>query len=206
MNEKEWYRYAFNNFMATLASWSTPKCICMDWHNQNGSREGAIRFLLDVDSGNLIISGDYGMAIAHWDTKLTPEKVYRFTNDTGYFADKIRCTTDRYIYSNDAAKEDLELIAKKSRANKETTEFLLQFLNTWFSENEVLDAACYPLEVKDALNRLNPNWNIFDQVIGRRMHGRIGIWAWAYQKAYERLADNPDFARLEEKLKEDAAV
>lgn len=110
----ESFRFAFRNFQASIASWSTPACICIDWKNQNGTSDGAIRYLIDRAVGNVTVSGDYGTAVAHWDTELTPEKLYQFTDDASYFTEKLRCATDRYEFSPQAANEDLDVIASES--------------------------------------------------------------------------------------------
>lgn len=46
------------------------------------------------------------------------------------------------------------------------------------------------------LNSINPRWSYTKKWIGQRAHGRIGIWVWCYQRAYEQLRNRIELAGL----------
>ena len=49
------------------------KILIIDWKNKDGSGEYAIRYTLDMEKGNFIITGDVGYCIASWYNHLTPD-------------------------------------------------------------------------------------------------------------------------------------
>lgn len=190
----DWYQYVFRNFEASLLPWSTPQCVGIDWKNKNGSKESAIRFVIDADAGNLIISGDYGSCIAWWDTKLTPSKVYTFFNDVGYFIGKIKCSTDLWKFSDSAVMEDLDELANESALIPEVKDELMAHLKYWFENHDLTMESEYPEYILDELTELCPNWCYKIPKLGKRISERISIWQRSYQKAYEELCKHQEFA------------
>lgn len=65
--------------------------LVIDWKNKNGSGEYSIRYTLDIEKGNFIVTGDVGYCIASWYNHLTPDNLCKFLNNIGYFKEKINC-------------------------------------------------------------------------------------------------------------------
>ena len=83
------------------------KILIIDWKNKDGSGEYAIRYTLDMEKGNFIITGDVGYCIASWYNHLTPDNLCKFLNNIGYFKEKINCWTESYTYRYKDIKDDL---------------------------------------------------------------------------------------------------
>lgn len=196
-NTKEvWYQYIFRDFEATLLPWSTPQCVGIDWKNRNGSKEHAVRFIIDAEAGNLIVSGDYGSCIARWDTNLTPAKVYTFFNDVGYFVGKIKCSTDLWDFQDDAVMEDLDELANNSMLHPEEKDKLIAHLKYWFENHEFTMESVYPDYILSELTELCPNWRYRIPKLGQRVSERINIWRRAYRKSYEELSKRKEFVDI----------
>ena len=58
------------------------------------SGEYAIRYSLDMEKGNFIITGDVGYCIASWHNHLTPDNLSKFLDNIGYFKEKIECWSE----------------------------------------------------------------------------------------------------------------
>lgn len=80
------------------------KILIIDWKNKDGSGEYAIRYTLDMEKGNFIITGDVGYCIASWYNHLTPDNLCKFLNNIGYFKEKINCWTESYTYRYKVSK------------------------------------------------------------------------------------------------------
>ena len=57
------------------------KILIIDWKNKDGSGEYSIRYTLDIEKGNFIVTGDVGYCIASWYNHLTPDNLCKFLNN-----------------------------------------------------------------------------------------------------------------------------
>ena len=187
--DNTWYQRIFKDFEATLLPWSTDKCIGIMWKNKNGSKLGAIRYILDVEVGNLMISGDYGSCMASWNTQVTPNKLYDSLENASYFSGKIKCSTDMWEFPQDAIKEDLFELGNESYLPLCKYKSLINFLENWFLNQDLTIYTQYPCEITAALKSLNPKWN---KRIGQRLSNRVRIWTTCYRMAFAQLQKQKD--------------
>ena len=109
--KREMCQQKFKDFEAIKVA-ENEQILVMDWKNKNGYSEYSIRYMLDKEKGNLIITGDLGAGIASWYNSLYPEKLASLLNDIGYFKSKIQCCTETYTYRYKDIEEDLMSIKK----------------------------------------------------------------------------------------------
>lgn len=58
--------------------------LVIDWKNKNGSGEYSIRYTLDIEKGNFIVTGDVGYCIASWYNHLTPDNLFQYTRSQDF--------------------------------------------------------------------------------------------------------------------------
>ena len=96
----------FQNHVATFTDYGNIKILDFQ---RPGSNEYRIRFLFEEDHYRLHISGDLGELIAANYKNMVFELFERdFTNNTGYFAEKIDCMSRKvYYYDEEQAEKDI---------------------------------------------------------------------------------------------------
>lgn len=96
----------FENHIATFTDYGNIKIL--DFKNP-GSNNYRIRFLFEEDYYRLHISGDLGELIACNCSNMVFEKFeHDFSNNVGYFAEKIDCMSrSMYYYDEEQAKKDI---------------------------------------------------------------------------------------------------
>lgn len=134
--------------------------LVIDWKNKNGSGEYSIRYTLDIEKGNFIVTGDVGYCIASWYNHLTPDNLCKFLNNIGYFKEKINCWTESYTYRYKDIKDDL-FVLKNDLLND--TDFS-KYYSDW--------------------------WDSGFSTLGRRISDRIYLWAAGFQMAWKQLSEN----------------
>lgn len=98
------------------------KILIIDWKNKDGSGEYAIRYTLDMEKGDFIITGDVGYCIASWHNHLTPDNLSKFLDNIGYFKEKIECWSEKYTYRYKDIKADLNMLKDDLLADTDFTE------------------------------------------------------------------------------------
>lgn len=139
-----WFDFIFHNFEASIAKWSTEDCVCIDWKNKSGSKESAIRYLIDRQAGNVTISGDYGTCVAAWDTELSPKKLADFMADVGYFVGKVKCATNFWDFPTEAIEEDLSMLREDTELAESEADQICTFLEYWFDNHDQHINESYP--------------------------------------------------------------
>ena len=140
--------------------------LVIDWKNKNGSGEYSIRYTLDIEKGNFIVTGDVGYCIASWYNHLTPDNLCKFLNNIGYFKEKINCWTESYTYRYKDIKDDLfvlknDLLNDTDFSEEEIDEDIEEIL----SMAEYIDKgmASYP-DLIDIYTKYYSDWWILDSV------------------------------------------
>ncbi len=163
----------------------------VDWRRSDGSGEYAVRYILDIQKGNFIVTGDLGDSIASWYNPVSPKNLKLYLDDILYYIGKLQCSSDLYCYRNEDIIRDLEDL------KEEYTEISMTMdeeeINTDFEEmKEILLAlplpCTYPEELTDLMQKYEEDW--FDSNfagIGKRVSPRVVLWAVGYQMACERL-------------------
>lgn len=97
----------FKNHKASLVV-DTDRFTVIDWRNENGSSVYYINFIVDKARGVFTISGDLGECIAWWGNKLSVSDLKKYIcDDVGYFISKFQCSTDKYVYDEEDAVNDI---------------------------------------------------------------------------------------------------
>lgn len=158
-----------------------------DWANANGSSDYAIRYVLDIKKGILMITGDVGSAIVNWYSPVTAKKLKGLVLDIGYFVGKIKCSTDLYIYREEGIREDLnekyvELQHKVSDDSLDDLREDFEVLLDWCNNHQCADAKITP-----EIEMICDTYAINLDRIGRRISPRVHLWAVGYQMLAEQL-------------------
>lgn len=112
---------AVPEFEAVILPWSkdgqepdgTTSCaengiLGLEWKNRDGSGIYRSRYIIDLEKGNIIITGDCGNAIACFSNPLKVEQLSGLVSGIGYFAEKIRCGEGMFTYEPEDIEEDLQ--------------------------------------------------------------------------------------------------
>lgn len=170
----------------------------MDWRDKNGSGNLATRYIVDKKKGDLIIKGDAGDCIASWYNKVTPEDLVHYINSTGYFMEKMQCTTNKYTYNHEDVEADLEEQKQeylKLLHDGDTDAYTEEELEEDFERmQEILDEyppgenRAYTEELIDLMSKYNTDWweSPFTS-LGQRIDKRIYLWTFGYQEGVERI-------------------
>lgn len=95
----------FKNHKAVYVEYSSNLAV-LDWRNKSGSSIHYIRYVFD--GNNLYISGDVGAAVVYLTEKATLSTLADYLDRVYYFAEKIQCSTDLYMYDYATARKVLE--------------------------------------------------------------------------------------------------
>lgn len=199
-------RRRYQNFEAVILPWSkdwqrsdiTASCtengiLGLEWKNRNGNGIYRSRYIVDLERGNIIITGDCGSAIACFSNSLMVEQLSGLVSNIGYFAEKIRCGEGMFTYEPEDIEEDLQFAEecwrKKHHENwSDTITDSIKRLRAWFSENEVTGTD-YPKEICDILEEMDPNWRHAVYLrFGKRLSARVYMWQIGLQMALEQIS------------------
>lgn len=167
--------------------------LVIDWKNKNGSGEYSIRYTLDIEKGNFIVTGDAGYCIASWYNHLTPDNLCKFLNNIGYFKEKINCWTESYTYRYKDIKDDLfvlknDLLNDTDFSEEEIDEDIEEILS--MAEYIEKGMASYPDLIDIYTKYYSDWWDSGFSTLGRRISDRIYLWAAGFQMAWKQLSEN----------------
>ena len=167
--------------------------LVIDWKNKNGSGEYSIRYTLDIEKGNFIVTGDVGYCIASWSNHLTPDNLCKFLNNIGYFKEKINCWTESYTYRYKDIKDDLfvlknDLLNDTDFSEEEIDEDIEEILS--MAEYIEKGMASYPDLIDIYTKYYSDWWDSGFSTLGRRISDRIYLWAAGFQMAWKQLSEN----------------
>jgi hypothetical protein len=173
--------------------------LILDWRDKSGSGEYAVRYIVDCQKGNLIVSGDLGDCIASWFNNVTPDKLACYVNDISYFMGKFQCSSDTYDYQWRDIVSDLEGIKEEflkddgnwnhgiseDEVEEDFAEMIRLCDEMTFGENVPYPDAFVELVEKYA----DPWWESEFAHIGKRISGRVYLWAVGYQMALKQIRE-----------------
>lgn len=167
--------------------------LVIDWKNKNGSGEYSIRYTLDIEKGNFIVTSDVGYCIASWYNHLTPDNLCKFLNNIGYFKEKINCWTESYTYRYKDIKDDLfvlknDLLNDTDFSEEEINEDIEEILS--MAEYIEKGMASYPDLIDIYTKYYSDWWDSGFSTLGRRISDRIYLWAAGFQMAWKQLSEN----------------
>ena len=109
---KQKARERFRDFVATVVL-RNEQFFIVDWRDKSGSGNYAVRYLLDIEKGNFIVTGDLGDSVASWFNRVTPKNLKSYITDIGYYVGKFQTTSNQYTYDWDDVVEDLEKVKEE---------------------------------------------------------------------------------------------
>ena len=95
--------------------------LIIDWRKANGSNDYYVNYVVDKRRGMFAVSGDLGNSIAVWGNEIKPEKLKEWIyNDPGYYASKIKCSSNLYYYDEQEIIDELKAEGMGSWADEDT--------------------------------------------------------------------------------------
>lgn len=193
---KDRYRERFKDHKATVFL-ENEDFLILDWRNKDGNGDYSVRYIVDCQKGNLLISGDLGYCIASWFNKVSPDNIARYVNDIQYFMGKFQCSSDKYDYRWEDIKSDLESIKEEYLEEHESYGESAYEIEEDFSEMLHLceemtfgENVPYPDDfVELAEKYADPWWESEFADIGKRISGRVYLWAVGYQMALKQIRE-----------------
>lgn len=159
---------------------NTDAITVIDWRRADGSGEYGVRYIVDKQKGNLIITGDLGDCIGSWYNSFSMHDIYTYLHDVYYFMSKFECSSDKYTYKYDDIAADISEIKKE----------VLETVKQEFDNEEDLSYGldddgynCSDYEWDDVEEKINDD---FDKIQGE-MEERSG--KGTYSNGVEELMD-----------------
>lgn len=171
--------------------------LIVDWRREDGCGDYYINFIVDKKRGAFIVSGDLGDSIAVWYNPVAVKDMSSWIyNDIEYYINKIQCSSNLYTYYEDDILADImEFLGEKD------IEFLLENNPEYENIDELKEALMKNIE--DSLygrNTFIPSNNLIELLseddpdywewlpnCGRRIEGRVYLWAIGFKMALDQL-------------------
>lgn len=166
--------------------------LILDWKNANGSSTYYIRYILDKQTGTLIIQGDLGYAIASWHSHKEVYEVLQLMKiSVAYFVEKLQCSTDVYVYDDEDITEDLYTYLGEIIGDYSVEERKQVYKDFEFIEQEIKYARNndekYSVQLCEMLQKYDDDWgcNYYLNNAGERIAPRVYLWTIGFCMAYE---------------------
>ena len=146
----------------------------IEWSNKNGSFEYRIRFVFDINTGHMFVSGDLGSAVFCFTEKAQFEKISRYS-DFNYFREKMQCSTNITEYDSKYARLQLEeYLSLENDTNEPDIQTLIREI---LQEADQYDGhPVYSDYVLDKLKDYDEDYWEWLYGIGMLPHKRIILW------------------------------
>lgn len=189
---KQKARECFKNFAATVIL-RNDQFFIVDWRDKSGSGNYAVRYLLDIEKGNFIVTGDVGDSVASWFNRVTPDKLKAYINDVGYYMEKFQTTSDQYTHNWPDVLEDLErlkeeILSENPNLYREDVEVDFSEMRDLLEDADLDSSGSYTEELTDLFEKYCDNWwesNFAN--LGCRTSQKVILWAVGFQMACEQL-------------------
>lgn len=163
-----------------------------------GSCWYALRMVFDDERGGRVyISGDLGEAVVYPTCPATlkamamcftrrNEKTGELRVNTGYFLEKVRCSSDRYEWSHELFREDFNERCRE-REIILPEDYLEEHFDSYLADIEVDDRRGVRIsgEAKDELEEQDHDYWEWLYDCGKRVSPRVILWLVAMRLAYE---------------------
>ena len=155
-----------------------------------GRRDYSMRYVFDTVGHTMTISGDLGYAVVCPTCKVDLKNCAdAFRNSIDYFAEKIKAASNRYVYDDSLAREELrerllsDNLTRKQKAEREALiDDIMEDFDMGQDGVKVLD-----VETSNKLNRIDSDAWEWIGTIGRRYHLRVYLWMYGLQMAWEQV-------------------
>ena len=187
-------REHFKDFVADFKDYGDLQTL--DWRNKDGSSNYHVHYIFDTKQRYLHISGDLGSAAFYLSWEPTFENVTS-TKDINYLARKIECTTDKWVYSEELASEEIDEYMEDIKPERDDFEDESEYL----SEKE--DFEDYVEKLKESFDYHRGlvvddadlmewmehtfDFEFYEQNFGRVLAPRIYLWFMGLELAWEQI-------------------
>ncbi len=166
----------------------------LDWAKP-GHIEYRIRYIFDKERNVLSISGDLGEAVAYPTCKVDLEHCAMAFQSVDYFAEKIRASSDMFVYDEREAEDELRKELLSSDLSEEERDDREDLVNR-ILENYTYDHGVGILddETSNDLNRIDPDAFEWIGTVGRSYALLVYLWMYGLQMAWEQVSkkNNPE--------------
>lgn len=165
----------------------------------SGTKAYEVKFVLSEN--NVFIDGDIGSAVVRLTEPATLKALSTYWKRPNYFAEKILCSTDLYVYNYDGAKAELERRYEEILENdgynddpnleedKERLDAAKALLLEGFTSEEGFSASEEGLYEWSGFDHFADDWI---HSAGRELHLRVYLWLLGLKMAYEQLQGKED--------------
>lgn len=181
----KWQNHAtrkFENFKAEIFENNNIQIV--DWHNKNNSNEYNLHFLFEPKRNSLYISGDLGNAMFIFTETANIFTIGKYTS-IDYFTEKMTCSTDRYYYDEDTARqqirEELMRITNDENITDTLTDEIMETYNQNYTGVDVSD------DTLNTLINIDGDCHEWLYSAGQFPAPRIIIWLTALNMARRQL-------------------
>lgn len=181
-------REKFKNHVATYCDYGN--VATLTWAKP-GTKEHSIRFVFDREFQTVTITGDLGEAVLWPTCKCDLEHCAKaFGSSIDYFTEKIRTSSDMFIYDEKEAEAELrEYLLEEHLTLEERAE--RELLISTIMEDFSRDTGVREMD-DDTSNRLNSiSPDAFEWIgsIGRQYHRNVYLWMYALRMAYKQVKE-----------------
>lgn len=190
MRERDALQHAREKFKSHIATYCDYGNVATLTWAKPGTKEHSIRFVFDREFQTVTITGDLGEAVLWPTCKCDLEHCAKAFWSIDYFAEKIRASSDMFIYDEKEAEAELranllgEGLTLEERAERD---LLISTIMEDFSRDtgvrEMDD------DTSNWLNRVSPDAFEWIGSIGRQYHRNVYLWMYALRMAYKQVKE-----------------
>lgn len=182
MIDLERQRENFKNHIAKFTDYGNIKILDFKAPDTSHYR---IRFLFEEDYCKLHISGDLGELIATNYNNMTYKGFKDFVHNTGYFEEKINCSSRKiYSYDENKAEQDLLELIEEYGSEEESINNVIDEILSDFNDDTGIGSKGYDI----ASEYISDFWESVGH-IGREKTGILNLYMLAFELATKQLAD-----------------
>lgn len=197
MDTKEIYHHATEKFKNHIATYCDFGDVATLTWAKSERREYGMRYVFDKVAHTMTITGDLGYAVVCPTCKVDLEHCAEaFRNSVDYFAEKIKASSDLYVYDEDDAIAELrERLLRDDLSSREKTKREALIMNIMESYDEG-QPGVRPLDDETESNLAFIDRDAWEWLgtIGRRYHLRVYLWMYGLQMAWKQVKNknNPE--------------
>lgn len=190
MKETEAIQHArekFKNHVATYCDYGNISTLT--WAKP-GTKEHSIRFVFDREFQTVTITGDLGEAVLWPTCKCDLEHCAKAFGSINYFAEKVRTSSNMYIYDEEEAKAELcnrllhEEVDEQEKVDRENLiDEIMRNFDRWDGVGTLDD------DTSNILINVDPDAFELLGSLGRHYHLRVYLWMYALRMAYKQVKE-----------------
>lgn len=183
------YQHALGRFSEHVATYKDyGELAVLNWQKP-GRKEYSIRYIFDKAGNTLSIAGDLGEAVLYPTCKCDLANCARsFRDSIDYFAEKIRTSSNMYVYDEVEARaglrerllhDDMDDDEKEDR--EDLIDEIMRDFDRWQGVRTLDD------DTSNQLTNIDPDVFEFIGSLGQHYHLRVYLWMFGLQFAWEQL-------------------